>query len=129
MTVSQPTSFKLALGEDSSDIRRGMLRLLSKVWANNKYLPDMLLCAWYLTLDASLLFPAPLGRLRFRQTLCCVNKYSIKDFETEADVASRLGVIYMSTVFVGVICLQTSIPAGYKERIVFYREQVWKEEV
>lgn len=46
------------------------------------------------------------------------------DIETEADVASRLGVIYMSTMFVGVICLQTAIPAGVKERIVFYREQV-----
>eukprot|EP00752_Nemacystus_decipiens_P004290 g3919.t1 len=45
------------------------------------------------------------------------------DIETEADVASRLGVIYMSTMFVGVICLQTAIPAGFKERIVFYREQ------
>lgn len=46
------------------------------------------------------------------------------DIETEADVASRLGVIFMSTMFVGVICLQTAIPAGVKERIVFYREQV-----
>ncbi|CAM9235024.1 unnamed protein product, partial [Hapterophycus canaliculatus] len=45
------------------------------------------------------------------------------DMETEADVASRLGVIYMSTMFLGVICLQTAIPAGAKERIVFYREQ------
>eukprot|EP00903_Cladosiphon_okamuranus_P018818 g17309.t1 len=45
------------------------------------------------------------------------------DIETEADVASRLGVMYMSTMFVGVICLQTAIPAGVKERIVFYREQ------
>ncbi|CAN0455832.1 unnamed protein product, partial [Scytosiphon promiscuus] len=44
--------------------------------------------------------------------------------ETEADVASRLGVIFMSTMFVGVICLQTAIPAGAEERIVFYREQV-----
>lgn len=46
------------------------------------------------------------------------------DIEEEADVASRLGVMYMSTMFVGVICLQTAIPAGVKERIVFYREQV-----
>lgn len=46
------------------------------------------------------------------------------DIETEADVASRLGVMYMSTMFVGVICLQTAIPAGVQERIVFYREQV-----
>ncbi|CAM9975163.1 unnamed protein product [Scytosiphon promiscuus] len=45
------------------------------------------------------------------------------DFETEADVTSRLGVIFMSTFFVGVICLQTAIPAGASERIVFYREQ------
>ncbi|CAN0579993.1 unnamed protein product, partial [Laminaria digitata] len=45
------------------------------------------------------------------------------DIETEADVASRLGVIYMSTMFVGVICMQTVIPSGAKERIVFYREQ------
>ena len=29
----------------------------------------------------------------------------------------------MSTMFVGVICLQTVIPSGAKERIVFYREQ------
>lgn len=33
----------------------------------------------------------------------------------------------MSTVFVGVICLQTTIPAGYQERLVFYREQVRKQ--
>ncbi|CAM9128278.1 unnamed protein product [Scytosiphon promiscuus] len=45
------------------------------------------------------------------------------DIESEADVASRLGVIYMSTMFIGVICMQTAIPAGAKERIVFYREQ------
>ncbi|CAM9674100.1 unnamed protein product, partial [Scytosiphon promiscuus] len=45
------------------------------------------------------------------------------DIESEADVASRLGVIFMSTMFVGVICLQTAIPAGAEERIVFYREQ------
>ena len=45
------------------------------------------------------------------------------DIETEAGVASRLGVIYMSTMFVGVICLQTVVPSGAKERIVFYREQ------
>jgi len=30
----------------------------------------------------------------------------LADVKTEADVASRLGVIYMSTMFVGVICLQ-----------------------
>lgn len=36
-------------------------------------------------------------------------------------------MIYMSTVFVGVICLQTTIPAGYQERLVFYREQVRKQ--
>ncbi|CAN0064093.1 unnamed protein product, partial [Ectocarpus sp. 13 AM-2016] len=41
------------------------------------------------------------------------------DFETEADVASRLGVIYMSTMFLGVICLETAMPAAVKERIVF----------
>lgn len=29
----------------------------------------------------------------------------------------------MSTMFVGVICFQTTIPTGAKERIVFYREQ------
>eukprot|EP00904_Undaria_pinnatifida_P014208 jgi/Undpi1/9918/HiC_scaffold_28.g12372.m1 len=45
------------------------------------------------------------------------------DTETEADVASRLGVIYMSTMFIGSICMQTVIPSGAKERIVFYREQ------
>ncbi|CBN79954.1 pleiotropic drug resistance transporter [Ectocarpus siliculosus] len=45
------------------------------------------------------------------------------DIETESDLASRLAVIFMSTMFVGVICLQTAIPAGAKERIVFYREQ------
>ncbi|CAM9823444.1 unnamed protein product, partial [Hapterophycus canaliculatus] len=45
------------------------------------------------------------------------------EVKTEADVASRLGVIYMATMFVGVICLQTAIPAGAEERIVFYREQ------
>lgn len=46
-----------------------------------------------------------------------------EETETEADVASRLGVIFMSTMFIGVICFQTVIPSGYKERIVFYREQ------
>lgn len=45
------------------------------------------------------------------------------EVEDEADVASILGVIFMSTMFVGVICFQTVIPAGSKERIVFYREQ------
>ncbi|CAM9793211.1 unnamed protein product [Hapterophycus canaliculatus] len=45
------------------------------------------------------------------------------EIETEADIVSRLGVIFMSTFFVGVICLQTVIPAGAEERIVFYREQ------
>ncbi|CAM9569491.1 unnamed protein product, partial [Laminaria digitata] len=49
--------------------------------------------------------------------------YVCTDIETEADVASRLGVIYMSTMFIGVICMQTAIPSGAKERIVFYREQ------
>lgn len=49
--------------------------------------------------------------------------------KTEADVASRLGVIYMSTMFVGVICFQTTIPAGSKERIVFYREQVTRADL
>lgn len=46
-----------------------------------------------------------------------------QDIETEADVASRLGVIYMATFFAGVICFETAIPTGAKERIVFYREQ------
>ena len=46
------------------------------------------------------------------------------DIETEADVASRLGVMYMSTMFVGVISLNTAIPTGMQERVVFYREQV-----
>lgn len=46
--------------------------------------------------------------------------------EVEADVASRLGVIYMATLFVGVIVFQSAIPPGGKERIVFYREQVRK---
>ncbi|CAM9523327.1 unnamed protein product, partial [Hapterophycus canaliculatus] len=45
------------------------------------------------------------------------------DLKTEADVVSRLGVIYMSTFFVGAICLQNVIPAVAEERIVFYREQ------
>lgn len=45
------------------------------------------------------------------------------EVEDEADVASILGVIFMSTMFVGIICFQTVIPAGSKERIVFYREQ------
>lgn len=47
-----------------------------------------------------------------------------EDIETEADVASRMGVIFMSSMFVGVICFQNAIPPGAKERIVFYREQV-----
>ncbi|CAM9737972.1 unnamed protein product [Ascophyllum nodosum] len=46
-----------------------------------------------------------------------------QEVEDEADVASILGVIFMSTMFVGIICFQTAIPAGSKERIVFYREQ------
>ena len=37
------------------------------------------------------------------------------DVETEADVASRLGVIYISTMFVGIICLQViGITSMYK---------------
>lgn len=43
-------------------------------------------------------------------------------------MASILGVIYMSTMFIGVICFQTVIPAGAKERIVFYREQASRVE-
>lgn len=58
-------------------------------------------------------------------TLYCADIRS-KDMETEADVASRLGVIYMATLFVGVIVFQSAIPPGGKERIVFYREQVRK---
>lgn len=46
------------------------------------------------------------------------------DVENEADVASILGVIFMSTMFLGVILFQNAIPVGEAERIVFYREQV-----
>ncbi|CAM9164398.1 unnamed protein product [Ectocarpus sp. 13 AM-2016] len=45
------------------------------------------------------------------------------DLESEADVAAQTGVIYMSTMFVGSICMQTAIAAGFLERIVFYREK------
>lgn len=42
-------------------------------------------------------------------------------------MASLLGVVYMSTMFIGVVCFQTVIPAGSKERIVFYREQARRD--
>lgn len=41
-------------------------------------------------------------------------------------MASRLGVIFMATAFVGVICFQTTVPTGASERMVFYREQASK---
>ncbi|CBJ30625.1 conserved unknown protein [Ectocarpus siliculosus] len=46
-----------------------------------------------------------------------------RDLESEADVGAQTGVIYMSTMFVGSICMQTAIAAGFLERIVFYREK------
>jgi ABC-type multidrug transport system permease subunit len=46
-----------------------------------------------------------------------------KQYETETDIIGRVGLMYLSTSFVGIVNMMSVMPVMAKERAAFYREQ------